>query len=351
MAAVSKASATAVFDLKSATLTVLAVVIKTTDLAALARAMSLRFDDSPGFFDHEPACLDLSALRSQDVIPDFEDLLALLRHHGLNPIAVRSGSAAQMAAALATGLAEAPDHTAQPPKPPLVSLPVVSVPQRDAQDSILDPSLHQALPELEQTRFLLPAVLPELEQTQFLAPVAALPELEQTRFLEPVTLPELESTQPLSKPAAAAAASPAEPVSVVTETWPAAAVPSASLELPLLPAPTAPLPTLVHDKPLRSGQRLYARGSDLVVLGLVSFGAEVIADGNIHVYGPLRGRAVAGACGDTQARIFALAMQPQLISIAGHWRTLDEGAFAEVNGKPAQVRLEGERLVLEPIRT
>jgi septum site-determining protein MinC len=88
----------------------------------------------------------------------------------------------------------------------------------------------------------------------------------------------------------------------------------------------------------------------LVVLGVVSFGAEVIADGSIHVYGPLRGRAIAGACGDRQARIFALSMQPQLVSIAGNWRTLEEGSFPEVAGKMAQVRLEGERLLLEPLR-
>jgi len=81
MAALSKASATAVFDLKSATLTVLAVVLKTLNLHELAHAMSLRFDDSPGFFDHEPACLDLSAVRDVGEVPDFEDLLALLRHH------------------------------------------------------------------------------------------------------------------------------------------------------------------------------------------------------------------------------------------------------------------------------
>ena len=109
-------------------------------------------------------------------------------------------------------------------------------------------------------------------------------------------------------------------------------------------------PTMVIDKPLRSGQRVYARGCDLVVLGVVSHGAEVIADGHIHVYGPLRGRAIAGAGGDVSARIFAACMEPELISIAGNYRTADKPLGAEVQGKPAQARLEGEKLLIEPLR-
>ena len=110
-------------------------------------------------------------------------------------------------------------------------------------------------------------------------------------------------------------------------------------------------PTLVIDKPLRSGQRVYARGGDLVVLGMVSHGAEVIADGNIHVYGPLRGRAIAGANGDSDARIFATTMQPELISIAGTYRTTDKPLAPDVLGKPAQARLDGERLLIEALKS
>jgi septum site-determining protein MinC len=109
-------------------------------------------------------------------------------------------------------------------------------------------------------------------------------------------------------------------------------------------------PTLVVEGPLRSGQRIYARGGDLVVLSLVSHGAEVIADGSVHVYGPLRGRAIAGAKGDTGARIYSTAMDPQLVSIAGIYRTTEVALPAEVLGQPAQVRLDGERLVVEPLR-
>jgi septum site-determining protein MinC len=112
--------------------------------------------------------------------------------------------------------------------------------------------------------------------------------------------------------------------------------------------PTA-VPTMVIDKPLRSGQRVYARGGDLVVLAAVSFGAEVIADGHIHVYAPLRGRAIAGARGNTAARIFTTCLEPQLVSIAGIYRTAETELPANVASRPATVRLDGERLVIEPI--
>ena len=109
------------------------------------------------------------------------------------------------------------------------------------------------------------------------------------------------------------------------------------------------LAALIVDKPLRSGQQVYARGADLVVLAVVSFGAEVIADGNIHVYAPLRGRAIAGARGNTEARIFTTCMEPQLVSIAGIYRTTEVAIPPEVLGKPAQVRLDGEKLLIEPL--
>ena len=98
--------------------------------------------------------------------------------------------------------------------------------------------------------------------------------------------------------------------------------------------------TEIVDKPLRSGQRIYARGCDLVVLAMVSAGAEVIADGNIHIYAPLRGRALAGASGDTKARIFTTCFEAELVSIAGVYRTFEHSASSELLRRPAHVRLE-----------
>ena len=110
--------------------------------------------------------------------------------------------------------------------------------------------------------------------------------------------------------------------------------------------------TMVIDKPLRSGQKVYARGSDLVVLAMVNQGAEVVADGNIHVYAPLRGKAMAGASGNVHARIFSLCLEPELISIAGVYRTSENPLPAAVHGKPAQVQLSNDgqdRLLINPL--
>ena len=110
---------------------------------------------------------------------------------------------------------------------------------------------------------------------------------------------------------------------------------------------------MVIDRPLRSGQQVYARGRDLVVLAMVNPGAEVIADGHIHVYAPLRGKAIAGARGNADARIFALSMDPELISIAGIYRTAENPLPADIKGRPAQVRLnagpDGDKLVMDAI--
>ncbi|NRO96581.1 septum site-determining protein MinC [Paraburkholderia sp. NMBU_R16] len=106
---------------------------------------------------------------------------------------------------------------------------------------------------------------------------------------------------------------------------------------------------LVIDKPLRSGQQIYAKG-DLIVLGLVSYGAEVIAEGNIHIYAPLRGRALAGVHGNHDARIFCTCLEPELISIAGIYRTSENPLPPELLGKSVQIRLADERLIIEPLR-
>lgn len=110
--------------------------------------------------------------------------------------------------------------------------------------------------------------------------------------------------------------------------------------------------TLVIDKPVRSGQKVYARGADLVLLAMVNPGAEVVADGNIHVYAPLRGKAMAGASGNTRARIFSLCLEPELISIAGVYRTSENALAPGIQGKPAQVRLSDdgqEKLLFEAL--
>ena len=237
------------FDLKSASLPMVAVVLKSTDTETLSSDLAARMADAPGFFDNDPVLIDLSLVCDAEPMPDFPALVALLRSHRTVPVAVRGGSAAQTAAALAAGLVEAPD----------------AAPARAGATA--QAAMQEVVHEVEVVREV------------------------------------------------------------------------------LVPGHGA----MVVDKPLRSGQQVYARGTDLVVLAMVSFGAEVIADGSIHVYAPLRGRAMAGARGNTAARIFTTCMEPQLVSIAGIYRTTEVAIPADIVGKPAQVRLEGEKLFFEPL--
>src|SRR6478735_7314929 len=220
MADASAARTKAVFEFKSATLPLIAVILKTADLDVLAEALDAQLADSPDFFEQEPVVIDLSQLQDEessgaDAEIDFTALRGLLARHQTQPVAVRGGSNAQNIAARAAGLS-------------------------------------------------------------------------------------------------------------ITA-------------------------TLVIDRPLRSGQQVYARGGDVIVTAVVSFGAEVIADGNVHVYAPLRGKAIAGARGNTEARIFTTSMEAQLVAIAGIYRTVEVALPPEIAGKPAQISLDGKKIVMDPI--
>lgn len=115
---------------------------------------------------------------------------------------------------------------------------------------------------------------------------------------------------------------------------------------PETPPPVQPFPAspggLILDHPVRGGQRSYARGGDLVCLAAVNAGAEIMADGNIHVYGPLRGRALAGVNGQDGARIFCMSLEAELVSVAGLYRTLETDH--PLWGKAAQIYSRDEQL-------
>ena len=238
MAASTGSAARASFDLKSATLPLISVVLRTADSASLSQEVERRLAEQADFFDQDPVLVDLTQLPAGSDI-DFALLVRALRRMRVLPVGVRGARADQVAAARAAGLTEAADVPAPRPAP---------------------------------------------------APVAA--------------------------------------------------------------APAAPsvLPTMVIERPLRSGQQVYARNADLIVMAAVSNGAEVIADGNVHVYAPLRGKAIAGARGNTSARIFATCMQPELVSIAGIYRTAETPLPADIVGRAAKISLVGEKLVIESLQ-
>lgn len=249
-------NAPATFEIKSANLPLVALLLKSADLTLFRQELQQRYGDMPAFFDNDPLLIDLSLLPDTVATVDFAALVNTLRSYSLLPIAVRGGKAELIAQAQAVGLVLATD----------------AIVQRSA--------------------------------------AAATP-----------------------SPASSAAAPATQPA-----------------------APVVPTSSMVIDKPLRSGQQVYARGRDLIVMAMVNPGAEVIADGHIHVYAPLRGKAMAGARGNTEARIMALSMEAQLLSIAGVYRTSENALPPSVHGKAAQVRLEShsdgqDKLIIEPLKT
>ena len=239
--------APATFEIKSANLPLVALLLKSADLETIAQELQGRFGDAPDFFDHDPLVIDLAPLGDAEV--DFKALVNLLHAYRVVPVAVKGGSPAQVRAAQQAGLALASEAALVPTFSP-----------RDREEEPRQPA---------------PAVQP----------------------------------------------------------------------------PPPPASAIVIDRPLRSGQQVYARGRDLVVLAMVNPGAEVIADGHIHVYAPLRGKAIAGARGDADARIFTLCLEAELLSIAGVYRTSENPLPDAVRGRPAQVRLLADKLQMEPLNT
>lgn len=146
-----------------------------------------------------------------------------------------------------------------------------------------------------------------------------------------------------TRPEVAAAIEQVPPEPVALESAPTPA-PSPSVVIKNVPA-------MVIDTPVRAGQRIYARGADLIITAAVNNGAEVIADGSIHIYAPLRGRALAGASGNTEARIYALTMEAELVSIAGIYRTFENGFPKLPAQHPVQIKLIGDSIEVSSMKS
>lgn len=189
----------------------------------------------------------------------------------------------------------------------------------------------------------------------------AAPEMEQAILAQGLSLdaaikPRSAVPEPVAETQVEAPAeeqSEGEPVAMAEPVAEAKAAPepepTSAIETPAAPAAAPARPAMIVDTPVRSGQRIYARGSDLVVTAIVNPGAELIADGSIHVYAPLRGRALAGASGDAGSRIFAMSMEAELVSIAGMYRTFEDGWSKELSRQAVQVSLAGDRIDFRPM--
>lgn len=264
---VSKKNPRTSFDIKSANLSHITLILKSNDLDVLEAELSAQFGNKSDYFDNDPVIIDFSGLPADALTLslDLPRLAALLKSMHMAPFAVSHITADLMQSAQHAGLIVIPD----------------SMPATTGTSTI--------------------------EQKQ-----------------------DKQENDPAPSNAAES-----KPVTATAK----------NSSLSSQHSPDA----LIVDKPLRSGQQIYTRGTDLIITSVVSFGAEIIADGNIHVYAPLRGRVIAGAQGNTQARIFSTCFEPALFSIAGVFQTTDKPLPADVLGKPAMVHLEGESLIVTPI--
>lgn len=292
---------TSPFDIKSASIQGLSLILRSANLGVIEADLAARVASAGDLFTNAPVLINVAALTADGTADKLEltRLINLLRRHTMRAVAIVGATGLLLKQAQALGLMEE-----------------VEVQPRARRQSA------EPEPQRESTQ----EPLQQQESEPVHTAVAAAPPAQGQQPDGVVMTADLFTNTAVAAPLDTAA-----PVRSSTEGQVA--------------------PTKVIDRPLRSGQRVYARGGDLVVLGLVSHGAEVIADGNIHIYGPLRGRAIAGANGDTDARIFAAAMEPELISIAGTYRTTDKPLADDVLGKPAQVRLDGDRMLIEPLKS
>ena len=273
------------FKIKNANFPLFVVHIHTTDFDKLKIELEKRLLQTPDFFTNAPIVLGLAAIADSACTPDFSGLVAFMYDLGMRVAGVVGGSPEQCAAAVQAGLGLFTD-----------------TPIRPAPQTATD---HDEPPP-QATRPLQPE-LPGFEMHQE-KPAS---EIQSGKISSADDIKSPQSDPPSSEP-------------------------------PFRP-------TLVIDKPVRTGQRIYAEGTDLVVLAIVNAGAELIADGDIHIYAPMRGRAIAGAHGNQSARIFVQRLEAELISIAGCFQVFENGVPENVRGKPAQIHLDGSRLIFQSL--
>lgn len=249
------------------------------DIEALQAKLKQKLKQAPMMFIGMQLVLDISAFDREGVLSlDIETLLDFLRGEGINPVALMSDKAAFREKAIASGIG---------------ALPTLQSTARQDQEKSAQPSSTQTLENVESNASV-DAKAPEPAKQQ--------------------TSNEQHDSD--------------EPRKTFDETPP----------MPEAPATT----NQIIRQPVRSGQRIYARG-DLTVIGAVSPGAEIIADGSIHVYGKLSGRAIAGAQGDESAAIFCQQLNAELVSIAGNYKQLEDIDSVYRNQR-VQISLENEKI-------
>jgi septum site-determining protein MinC len=279
----------AAFELKGVVAPLTVLRLRSTDVRIIERQLRVRIAEMPQFFSHAPVLLDLGALGPMARALDFFGMAAALRACHMVPVAITNASDEIRGSAAEAGFG-------------FVAPPSARLAGRSVAGEASGP--------------------PDTAGTASLGASTPAPELDKR--------PTAGAAAPSRAGSGAGAAG--------ATTTSASGGPSSSTQVRAAP-PRPHRPPLVIRQPVRSGQIIYAERNDVVVLAPVNPGAEVIADGNVHIYAPLRGRVVAGAQGFTDARIFCQRLEAELVAIAGAYMLADD-IPAEYRGKPAQVYLE-----------
>ncbi|MDH1012063.1 septum site-determining protein MinC [Pseudomonas nicosulfuronedens] len=299
-----------VFQLKGSMLAVTVLELAHNDLPRLDRQLADKVAQAPNFFRDTPLVLALDKLPDGEGQLDLQGVLDICRRHGLRTLAIRASREEDIRLATMFDIPVLPPsgssrERAVEPKDAVPQVTGAAPVRRPRGEKLSEKVVEQAAGAGVQ------AEKPAKQTTE------AKPEKPKEAAAEPT-----DAAQEPAKEAAAEAApeKPAEP-----------------------PAPVV-RPTKLVTTPVRGGVQIYAAGGDLIVLAPVSPGAELLADGNIHVYGPMRGRALAGVKGDTSARIFCQQLAAELVSIAGNYKVAEDLRRSPQWGQAVHVSLSGDVL-------
>lgn len=291
-----------VFQLKGSMLAVTVLELAHNDLPRLDRQLADKVAQAPNFFRDTPLVLALDKLPDGEGQLDLQGVLDICRRHGLRTLAIRASREEDIR--LAT----------------MFDIPVLP-PSGSSRERVVE--ARDAVPQVTGAT---PVRRPRGEKLSEKA-------VEQAAGAAQAEKPAQADKD--EKAAEVAAEKAAEAEETAKEAAP---------EQPAEPPAPVVRPTKLVTTPVRGGVQIYAAGGDLIVLAPVSPGAELLADGNIHVYGPMRGRALAGVKGDTSARIFCQQLAAELVSIAGNYKVAEDLRRSPQWGQAVHVSLSGDVL-------
>ncbi|WP_448682332.1 septum site-determining protein MinC [Pseudomonas nicosulfuronedens] len=299
-----------VFQLKGSMLAVTVLELAHNDLPRLDRQLADKVAQAPNFFRDTPLVLALDKLPDGEGQLDLQGVLDICRRHGLRTLAIRASREEDIR--LAT----------------MFDIPVLP-PSGSSRERAVEP--RDAVPQVTGAA---PVRRPRGEK---------LSEKVVEQAAGAGVQADKSGEKPAEQPAEAKPEKPTEAAAQAT-TEAQEAAPETAAQKPAEPPAPVVRPTKLVTTPVRGGVQIYAAGGDLIVLAPVSPGAELLADGNIHVYGPMRGRALAGVKGDTSARIFCQQLAAELVSIAGNYKVAEDLRRSPQWGQAVHVSLSGDVL-------